>query len=117
MSQELLQASIVVQALGLGLHGVGGELARFPHERAKIGRMLIARDLLIPVIVMSVFSFLNAPRPAIIGATLFAISPGALLLPQAALGRRSHSDMLFGTSALGALSSIVTVPFWLPIIC
>ncbi|HKN66293.1 MAG TPA: hypothetical protein VJW73_08460 [Gemmatimonadaceae bacterium] len=117
MGQELLQASIVVQALGLGLHGVGSGLARLPDDRAKIGRMLAARDLLVPVLVMSVLSFLHAPPPAILGAALFAISPGALLLPQAALGRPSQSDLLFGTSVVSAMSSIVTVPFWLPIMC
>ena len=117
MGQELLQASIVVQALGLGLHGAGSGLARLPDDRAKIGRMLATRDLLIPVIVMSVLSFLHTPQPAIIGAALFAISPGALLLPQAALGRPSQSDLLFGTSVVSAMSSIVTVPFWLPIMC
>jgi hypothetical protein len=79
--------------------------------------MLATRDLLLPVIVMSVLSFLHAPSPAIIGAALFAISPGALLLPQAALGRPSQSDLLFGTSVVSALSSILTVPFWLPIMC
>jgi hypothetical protein len=117
MGQELLQASIVVQALGLGLHGVGNGLARLPHDGARIGRLLAARDLLLPVIVMSVLSFLHAPRPAIIGATLFAISPGTLLLPQAALGRPLQSQLLIGTSIVSAMSSIVTVPFWLPIIC
>jgi BASS family bile acid:Na+ symporter len=117
MGQELLQASIVVQALGLGLHGVGSELARLSDDRAKIGRMLAIRDLLLPVIVMSVLSILRAPQPAIIGAALFAISPGALLLPQAALARPSQSNLLFGTSVVSAMSSIVTVPFWLPIMC
>lgn len=117
MGQELLQASIVVQALGLGLHGVGSELARLHDDRATIGRMLAARDLLFPVIVMSVLSFLHAPQPAIIGAALFAISPGALLLPQAAFGHPSQSKRLFGTSVVSAMSSIVTVPFWMPIIC
>jgi BASS family bile acid:Na+ symporter len=117
MGQELLQASIVVQALGLGLRGVGSALASLPHERAKIGRMIAARDLLVPMTVMSVLSFLHAPRPAIIGAIMLAISPGVLTFPQGVLGRRSDSGMLFGTSALGILSSIVTVPFWLPIVC
>jgi BASS family bile acid:Na+ symporter len=117
MGQELLQASIVVQALGLGLRGVGGALVTLPHERAKIGRMIVARDLLIPLTLMSVLSFLHAPRAAIIGATMLAISPGVLLFPQGLLGRRSDADMLFGTSALGVLSSIVIVPFWLPIVC
>src|SRR3954466_6185619 len=117
MGQELLQASIVVQALGLGLRGVGSALATLPAERAKIGRMIVARDLLIPMAVMSVLSFLHAPRAVIIGATMLAISPGALLFPQRLLGPRPDSDSLFGTSALGVLSSIVTVPLWLPIVC
>jgi BASS family bile acid:Na+ symporter len=116
VSQELLQASIVVQVFGLGLRGVWGELAALPHQPARLARMLLARELVVPALVMSVLSSLGAPRPAIVGATLLAISPGALLLPQSVLVPRRYSGVVFGSSVVAALCSIVTVPFWLPIV-
>lgn len=114
--QELFQASIVVQVFGLGLRGVLGELASLPQQPLRVARVLVARDLVIPVVVMTVLSCLRLPRAAIIGATLFAISPGALVLPQILISRRGQSETGFASSPVAALCSFVTVPFWLPIV-
>jgi predicted Na+-dependent transporter len=79
--------------------------------------MLAARDLLTPVIVMSVLSILHVPRPAILGATLLAISPGALLTPRGGVAPWLRSEIGFGVSVISTLSSIVTFQFWLPVVC
>jgi BASS family bile acid:Na+ symporter len=58
----------------------------------------------------------HVPKIAIIGATLLAISPGALMVPQRMLGVRCHTETVFGSSVVASLSAIVTVPFWLAVI-
>ena len=115
--QSLLQASIVLQLFGLGLRGVWTDVTRLPPEPMTVGWMLAARDLLTPVIVMSVLSILQVPRPAILGATLVAISPGALLTPWGILASLFRSEIGFGVSVVATLSSIVTFQFWLPVVC
>lgn len=117
IAQVLLQASIVLQLFGLGLRGVWSEVTRLPPEPARISRMLAARDLVTPVIVMSILSILHVPRPAIMGATILAISPGALLIPRAILASRFPSGIGVGVSVIATLSSIVTFQFWLPVVC
>lgn len=114
--QELFQASIVVQVFGLGLRGVLGELASLPQQPVRLARVLVARDLLIPVVVMAALACLRLPRSAVIGATLLAISPGALVIPQILIARRGQPEMGLGSSPVAALCSFVIVPFWLPIV-
>jgi hypothetical protein len=117
IAQVLLQASIVLQLFGLGLRGVWSEVTRLPPEPATISRMLAARDLVTPVLVMSVLSLLHVPRPAIMGATILAISPGVLLIPRTVLASRFPSGTGSGVSVVATLSSIVTFQFWLPVVC
>lgn len=117
IGQILLQASIVLQLFGLGLRGVWSEVTRLPPAPMTISRMLAARDLLTPVVVMSVLSILHVPRPAILGATLVAISPGALLISRGVLAPWFPSEIGFGVSVVATLSSIVTFQFWFPVVC
>ena len=117
IAQELVQASIVVHVFGLGLRGAWTMVMPSRPEAARVCRRLIARDALMPAIVMSVLSILRVPGPAIVGATMLAISPGTLLVPQGMLGRCSRSNMVFGASVVAVLGSIVTLPFWMPILC
>lgn len=117
MGQELLQASIALQLFGLGLSGVWSEVASLPLGPARLGRMLAARNLLVPAVVMSTLSAVGASRAAIIGATILAISPGALFVPQGLIGKRSGSETVLGTSVVATLGSIVTLPLSLPIVC
>lgn len=113
--QELLEASIVTLVFALGLRTEPTPRRDRP-GRWLLARALFAREVFIPLLVMSVLSIAGIRRQAILGATLLAISPGIPTVLQRELHRCRNATLVFRTTAMGVLLSIVSVPFWLAVV-
>lgn len=111
---ELLEASIVTLVFSLGVRGVPGASSTFSDRPRLLLRAVILRDVLTPLVVMSVLSLLHVPAPAALGATLLVISPGMPMLSRPTpIGERANLIRIATT--IGVLLSIVSVPFWLAV--
>jgi len=113
--QELLEASIVTLVFALGLRTEPVPRGDRP-GRWLVARALFAREVFVPLLVMSVLSMAGIARQAILGATLLAISPGIPIVLQREMHHRRNTALVFRTTALGVLFSIVSVPFWLAVV-
>ena len=112
--QELLEASIVALVFALGLRAESAPAGERTNHWL-VARVLFAREVFVPLFVMSVLSMAGVARQAILGATLLAISPGIPIVLQRELQHGRNAALVFRTTALGVLLSIVSVPFWLAI--
>lgn len=115
-SPGFLEASIVALVLALGLRGTPRDALFFACRPRLLLRTFIATQLLIPLFVMSLLSALPVSSDAIVGASLLVISPSVALLSQTELRRGGHSPLVLASSAMGALTSIATVPVWLVVV-
>jgi BASS family bile acid:Na+ symporter len=113
--QELLEASIVTLVFALGLRTEPQPRGDRPDRRLLV-RALFARDVFVPLFAMSVLSTAGVPRQAILGATLLAISPGIPIVLQRELHHGRNAALVFRTTALEVLLSIVSVPLWLVVV-
>ena len=113
--QELLEASIVTLVFALGLRTEPQPRGDRPDRRLLV-RALFARDVFVPLFAMSVLSTAGVPRQAILGATLLAISPGIPIVLQRELHHGRNAALVFRTTALEVLLSIVSVPLWLAVV-
>jgi bile acid:Na+ symporter, BASS family len=114
-SPGFLEASIIALVLGLGLRATPRDAGFLACRPRLLLRAFVAMDLLVPLVVIGVLSVLSLPAPVIVGATLLSISPGGSLLAQKELAGQ-RSSLVLGSSILGALLSIVTVPVWLGVV-
>jgi len=115
-SSGFLEASIVALVLALGLRGTPHDALFFACRPRLLLRTFVATQLLIPLFVMSVLSALSVSSSVVVGATLLVVSPSVALLSQEQLRRGGHSTLILASSAMGALTSIVTVPIWLAVV-
>ena len=115
-SPIFLEVSIVALVLGLTLRATPQDALFFACRPRLLLRAFIATQLLIPLLVMSVLSALPVASSVIVGATLFAISPCVPLASQTALRGGGRATLLLASSAMGALTSVLTVPFWLAVV-
>ena len=115
-SPGFLEASIVSLVLALGLRGTPQDALFFACRPRLLLRTFVATQLLIPLLVMSVLSALPVSSEVIVGATLLVISPSVALLSQTELRRHGRSPVVLASSAMGALTSIATVPVWLIVV-
>jgi BASS family bile acid:Na+ symporter len=112
---ELLEASIVTLVFSLGVRGVPGASSTFDGRPRLLLRAVILRDVLTPLVVMSVFSLLRLPPAATLGVVLLAISPGMPLLSRPTPAGE-HANVILVASTTGVLLSMVSVPFWLAVV-
>jgi BASS family bile acid:Na+ symporter len=115
-SPGFLEASIVALVLALGLRGTPQDALFFACRPRLLLRTFVATQLLLPLFVMSILSALSVSSSVVVGATLLVVSPSVALLSQLELRRGGHSTLVLAASAMGALTSIITVPIWLAVL-
>lgn len=113
---ELLEASIVTLVFAMGARGIPEGSSEVVGGPRALLRAVTLRDVVTPLLVMSILSVLHLPAPAAVGLTLLAVSPGPPIGLQRSPEAIARSSQVFLTSMIGVLLSIVSMPFWLAVI-
>lgn len=113
---QLLKVSITALVLGLGMRGVQRDLRALIGNPSVVVRILVARALLIPLVVMTTLSALGAAPQAKIGLMLLAISPASPMLWSRRGDASERAELAIATSTLEILISIFAVPCWLAVL-
>lgn len=106
----VLQASIVLTVLALGLRTRREDVLYLSHESAMLTRSLVAMLVVMPLLAL-LLAGAFALDPAVKGALVaLAVSPVPPLLPRKQLRAGGHGSYAVGLFVTTALFSIVTVP-------
>lgn len=106
----VLQASIVLTVLALGLRTRREDVLYLTHESAALTRSLLAMLVVMPLLAVFLAGVFDL-RPAIkVALVALAVSPVPPLLPRKQLRAGGHASYAVGLFVATALLSIVTVP-------
>lgn len=113
---ELLEISIASLVLALGMRGLSADLRGVIGKPSLLLRVLIVREVLIPLGVMSALTIVGARSHVTLGAMLLAISPASPWLFRRRSAESPRAALTVATSTVEILLSILVVPCWLAVL-
>ncbi|HEX6749536.1 MAG TPA: hypothetical protein VF092_19735 [Longimicrobium sp.] len=106
----LLQASIVLTVVGLGLQTKSGDLRALFHDRRRLVRSLVAMNVVMPALAVAIAVAFHLHPAVDVALVTLAVSPVPPLLPGKELKAGGSGPYAVGLLFATALLSIVTVP-------
>src|SRR5690242_21303618 len=101
-ASQIVEVSVATLVLGLGMRGGGQSLGALVGRPVLLLRILLAREILIPLLVMSVLAIFGVDPHVRLGAALLTISPASPHLSRHNLGGDARSALTLAASTAGA---------------
>jgi BASS family bile acid:Na+ symporter len=112
----VIQASILLLVLGLGLHATPEDATYLFRRPGLMVRALLAMGVVVPFVAAVLAAAFDLYPPVEIALVLLAVSPVPPILPGKQLKSGGHTNYVYGLLVAAALCAIVLVPLMIEIL-
>ena len=112
----LLQVSVALLVIGLGLETAPGDLTHLLRRPALLARSVLAMNVVAPLVAAGIAAGLHLDPGLEVALVLLAVSPVPPVLPKKQVKAGGSSSYAIGLLAFSAVLAIVAVPVSMPVI-